>query len=364
MAVQRVGLRPRRLWLLLRLPVLFALVFGMNVAFGEDIQTIDYAKHEAVLSFIEDMAAQHGYDENALRQLFGEVRYQQSIVDAITRPAEKRLLWRDYRKIFLTEARIQKGAKFWLDNERLLDRVVAKYQVSPAIIVAILGVETFYGTRIGGYRVMDALTTLAFNYPPRATFFLGELRHFLLLARDEGNKNPLDFKGSYAGAMGYGQFIPSSFRHYAVDFDKDGTRDIWHNTADALGSVANYLKRHHWHADEPVVHSVEVTGAAFEAFVNKGIRRKGLANGTTAESFRRLGVHTDLPSNRKLALIRFGEEQDRQYWLAENNFFVITTYNTSRLYAMAVYDLSRAVLATYCDAKASHKLAGAPPVCT
>lgn len=362
MIVLLAGLRLRPL---LRPPTAVALAvlaLGTGGAAAAGTKTMGYAKHEAVLAFVEDMAAKHDYDKNALRQLFGEVRYQQSVIDAITRPAEKRLLWRDYRKIFLTKSRIQKGAKFWLDNERLLERVVARYQVSPAIIVAILGVETFYGTRTGSYRVMDALTTLAFNYPPRGAFFLGELRHFLLLAREE-NKNPLNFKGSYAGAMGYGQFIPSSFRHYAVDFDADGTRDIWHNAADAVGSVANYLKRHHWRTGEPVVHAVDVGGDAFEPFVNKGIRSAGLANGTTVASFKRLGVHTNLPDNRQLALIRLGEERDRQYWLAENNFFVITTYNTSRLYAMAVYDLSQAVLAAYCDAKASHK-PSVPLVCT
>lgn len=318
----------------------------------EQSDSIPYTARAQVLEFTDRMASEHQYDRGKLESLFEAARYQQSIIDAISRPAEKRLLWWEYRKIFLTISRIVQGAEFWLEHEQVLNQISKNYQVDPEVIVAILGVETFYGQRTGRYRVMDSLTTLGFDYPPRSRFFRKELEQFLLLAREEG-KDPLVFTGSYAGAMGWGQFIPSSFRSYAVDADRDGLRDIWNNPVDAMGSVANYLKRHGWREGAPVVHQAEVSGDRFTHLVNKGIRNKGLKQGATAQQFKTMGVTGGLQmqNGRRFGLIRLDEEQGEKFWLAEKNFFVITTYNTSRLYAMAVYDLSQAVRQAYLDAK-------------
>lgn len=329
---------------------------GVLVAADEASRSsvLSYSARADVLEFIDELASKDQFNSEQLEDWFAKAQYQQSIIDAISRPAEKRLKWWEYRRIFLKDARIQGGAKFWLANEKTLIKVAKKYKVDPEIIVSILGVETLYGQRAGNYRVIDALTTLGFDYPPRAKFFRRQLRQFFLLTREEG-KNPFSFKGSYAGAMGYGQFIPSSYREYAVDFDQDGVRDIWQNVDDAVASVANYLKRHHWRQNGPIVHPVKVSGNAFEPFVNQGMRHKALAKGAVASHFRTLGVQTDLPDDRKVALIRLEDKDGSKYWLAEHNFFVITTYNISRLYAMAVFDLGAAIKQAYCAAKASQK---------
>lgn len=304
------------------------------------------------MAFIERMEKKHNYNGDELRQMFAEATYKQRIIDAITHPAEKRLKWWEYRNIFLKEKRINKGVLFWRENENILKAVSEAYQVDPHVVVAIIGVETRYGSIIGSYRLVDSLSTLGFDYPPRSKFFLSELEQFLLLAREE-KKDPLSFKGSYAGAMGYGQFIPSSYRNYAVDFDEDGLRDIWSNVADALGSVANYLRRHGWQAQAPVVHPVRVKNDdALETKINQGLRQQGLAEGATLPYFKSRGVDiSDIPFDRKrrLGLIRLAEKEGPAYWLAENNFYVITTYNISRLYAMAVHELSKSILHAYCQ---------------
>ena len=346
--------RNRLVAIALLLTALFsgALMAAADVAPAEPV--LNYSARADVIDFIDELVRKDKFSSEQLESWFAEAQYQQSIIDVISRPAEKRLAWWGYRRIFLQDARIQGGMKFWLANEKTLTEVAKKYKVDPEIIVSILGVETLYGQRAGSYRVIDALATLGFDYPPRSKFFRKELRHFFLLIREE-DKDPFSFKGSYAGAMGYGQFIPSSYREYAVDFDQDGLRDIWQNVDDSVASIANYLKRHRWHQNDPVVHPVKVSGNAFEPFVNKGMRRKGLAAGALVSHFKTLGVQTDLPDNRKVALIRLEDKEGSKYWLAEHNFFVITTYNISRLYAMAVYDLSKEIKQVYCAKKASQK---------
>lgn len=313
--------------------------------------TAPYNERENVQSFIANMVEHHNFDAAKLNSLFANAKYKQSIIDAITRPAEKRLTWADYRKIFLKQDRIAQGVSFWREHDVLVRAVSEGYGVDPEIIIAVIGVETKYGRIKGSYRVIDSLATLGFDYPPRATFFRSELEAFLLFAREE-QRDPLTFTGSYAGAMGYGQFIPSSYRSYAVDFDGDGRRNIWTDVGDALGSVANYLHVHGWEKRAPVVHEVAVRGERFEEKVNKGVRKRGLTKGATLPEFRRLGVSIngiDFDRKRKLGLIRLQAEDGPAYWLAEENFYVITTYNTSRLYAMAVYDLSREILKRYCQ---------------
>ncbi len=209
-------------------------------------------------AFIDKMVKEHQFDAAEISTLLGQAKKQQSIIDAMSRPAEKRLNWGQYRKIFITDKRIKGGMKFWKENRAILEQAEKTYGVPAQIITAIVGVEPYYGRITGKYSVLDSLYTLGFHYPPRAKFFRSELEEFLQLAREEG-VSPTVPLGSYAGAMGRPQFISSSFRAYAVDFDKDGKRDIWENNADVIGSVANYFKRHNWKAGEPVAQLV--TGA-------------------------------------------------------------------------------------------------------
>jgi membrane-bound lytic murein transglycosylase B len=213
------------------------------------------------------------------------------------------------------------------------------YGVAPQIIVAIIGVETRYGGNTGKYAVLDALSTLAFDYPPRAKFFRGELEQYLLLAREE-HIDLLNTKGSYAGAMGYGQFIPSSYQRYAVDFDQDGKRDLWDSPMDIIGSVANYLHVNGWTPGAKVADRASVTGNRF-----KGVIEKGLKPEMTVKQLKSEGITPvkPLPADTLAALISLDQKSGPEYWLGLNNFYVITRYNHSPLYAMAVYQLSEEI---------------------
>ena len=229
----------------------------------------DYESRDSVKDFINELAVEDGFNREQLAEIFEQVEKKQRIIDLISRPAEKAKPWHEYREIFVTAPRIAAGVEFWEENEAALNRAGSKFGIPIEIIVAVIGVETNYGRNKGSFRVMDALSTLAFDYPPRARFFRSELRELLLLAREE-NKYPLELIGSYAGAMGYGQFIPSSFRAYAIDFDGDGARDIWSNQTDAIGSVANYFFRHGWDGEGPIAVPVTVTDERADQFANQG----------------------------------------------------------------------------------------------
>jgi membrane-bound lytic murein transglycosylase B len=297
----------------------------------------EYTDRDSVKSYVDELVTEHDFDRDKLMAMFGAAERKQSILDAISRPAEKTKAWHEYRDIFLTTQRIEQGVAFWQDNREALERVAEEYGVAPEVVVAIIGVETRYGRNTGSYRVVDALSTLAFDYPPRSDFFRGELTEFLLLAREEG-KQPLELKGSYAGAMGYGQFIPSSYRAYAVDFDGDGLRDIWKNPTDAIGSVGNYFKRHGWDAGDGVVVSIDANDA-LDGIANKSLKLK-----FTIGELKELGVHdTGLPNDTKVAVFKMEGDEGPEYYLGLNNFYVITRYNRSRLYALAVHQLSQAI---------------------
>lgn len=299
----------------------------------------DFSQNEDVQAFIEEVSQKHGFKKDELKKLFAKVEFKQKIIDAITRPAESKP-WYEYRPIFVTETRITEGVKFWNEHQDELERAHQEYGVPPEIIVAIIGVETRYGRHKGGHRVMDSLSTLAFGYPKRAKFFRQELEQYLLLAREE-NLDPLSINGSYAGAMGKAQFISSSYRNYAVDFDGDGKRDLWNNTSDAIGSVANYFKRHKWQPDGPITTPAIVGSNHIKVLVEKGIK----PHSTVAE-LRKRGVtpKTKVDPNEMGALIELQNRAGREYWLGLNNFYVITRYNHSPLYAMAVYQLGQAIL--------------------
>lgn len=300
----------------------------------------DYSQREDVRAYVDELVAEYGFSADELIDLLRRAERKQSILDAISRPVERTLSWHEYRDIFIEEPRISQGLEFWEENQAVLSEAEERFGVPPEYVVAILGVETRYGRITGSYRVLDALATLAFDYPPRAAFFRGELTQFLLLAREE-DRDPTVLTGSYAGAMGYGQFIPSSYRAYAVDFDGDGLRDIWSNPRDAVGSIANYFNCHGWQAGEPVAVRVDVAGEAADEVANVSLE----LDHTVAE-LQALGVAVDgIPGDRAAALFRMEAEQAPEYWLGLNNFHVITRYNRSRLYALAVHQLGQTIKA-------------------
>ena len=298
----------------------------------------NYAENEAGQAFIREMVGK-GFDADRVADVLGQAKRQDSILKAMSRPAEHRLTWGEYRKIFIEPRRINGGVEFWNTYEDALNRASAKYGVPPEIIVSIIGVETRYGRIMGSYRVLDALATLGFDFPKRGTFFRGELENFLQLTKDEG-VDPTSLKGSYAGAMGYGQFMPSSFRSYAVDFDGDGHRDIWDNPVDAIGSVANYFARHGWKAGQPVRSNVVFEQPAQEAWVNAGLKPE-----VTLAQWAQRGVNTNHTLNpaQKATLMELEMADGNHYWFGLENFYVITRYNHSKLYAMAVYELSQEI---------------------
>ena len=295
-------------------------------------------QQEDVKNFINEMINKHGFDKDFLESVFSRARISNSILDAISRPAEA-MPWYKYRDIFIRRDRIQLGRKFIDDHQALLIAAEEEYGVPPEIIAAIIGVETRYGKNTGSYKVIDSLVTLGFRYPKRASFFRSELEQFLLLAREQ-DLDPHTVKGSYAGAMGIPQFISSSYRHYAVDFDKDGTIDIWGNPADAIGSVANYFKMHGWKKGQKIALRVSVTGSNFEELIDTSLEPD-----RTISELSHMGIIADdkIDDNTNARLLKFKQEINDEYWLGLENFYVITRYNHSALYAMAVYQLSQEI---------------------
>lgn len=292
--------------------------------------------------FIDEMTVQHGFDKNELNQLFTEIEVKENILRAISRPAEKSKPWYEYRRIFLTPEHIQGGVSFWELNQHSLARAQEVFGVAPEVIVAILGVETRYGRHTGRYRVIDSLATLAFRYPPRSRFFRQQLVEFLLLTREE-NRDPRHFTGSYAGAMGLAQFMPDSFRDYAVDFDQDGWRDIWENPEDAVGSIANFLKRKGgWQAKAPVVSAAAANGVDYRHWLQQGLKPS-----IPLRQLRQEGIEVaePIPEDELVSLFQLEQEKGPELWVGFRNFYAIIRYNPSPLYAMAVYQLAEAIKA-------------------
>lgn len=309
---------------------------------------------ENMSAFIRTMAAKHRFDKAELHRIFQSVELQPRIIEAITRPAEA-MPWYKYRKIFMTDTRIEGGVKFMQENAEALAAAEQRYGVPREVIVAIIGVETSYGTNKGSYRVIDALSTLAFNYPKRSPFFTSELENFLLLCREE-NIDPLKPTGSYAGAMGIPQFMPSSFRAYAADFEGDRHRDIWNNPADAIASVGNYFYKHHWQRSQPVAFQATAQGEAYK----KALSGDPKPDRSVAQlQSLQVTPKQTLRQDRKVKLLAFEQEQGQDLWLGLDNFYVITRYNHSPLYAMAVHQLSRAI-AEHPDIRVLSKAAASP----
>ncbi|MBE0622212.1 MAG: lytic murein transglycosylase B [Burkholderiales bacterium] len=316
----------------------FALSSSISTAAGKPAP---YAARKDVRQFISRMVEQHGFARKELRTLFRHARFQPAIITAITPPTIARARsWQDYRALFITPRRIEAGVEFREQQRESLARAAALYGVPEEIIVGIIGVETVYGRNTGNYRVIDALTTLAFDYPPRADFFRSELEHYLLYTRDAG-VDALSLKGSYAGAIGIPQFMPGSYRRYAVDLDGDGKRDLSGNFADAIGSVANFLKEHGWETGEPVAYPAQVQGEAFRALIDAGIKPNYRCGDLAA-----IGVSTtgETRPDALCALIELETPgETSEYLVGLKNFYVLTRYNRSSMYAAAVLELAQAV---------------------
>ncbi len=301
-------------------------------------ETIEQAA-DLLKSEFHDTQRASGFSDAEINSFLSSGQFNQGVIDAMTKPWEAKP-WHQYYPIFLTEKRLQAGLKFWKEHEATVERAAKEFGVDPQIIIAIIGIETFYGGYMGNYPVVDALYTLGFYYPPRATFFRKELGNLQSLAKEEG-LNIQELKGSYAGAMGYGQFIPSSYRHYAVDFDNDGQRDLLNNPVDAIGSVANYFHQHGWVAKAPVaIPLAETDGLPKPLKVWAGERLHYQVLDILSPSLA-LAESIDLDVSQPALVIELEQEAKSEYWLGLKNFYVITRYNRSPLYAMAVYQFSQ-----------------------
>ena len=326
----------------------FVLISGYSDSAIADESSDRYLQRESVREYIRQLSAEHNFNVNRISGMFVRLTRQQRILDKISAPAERTLSWRQYRPIFVTPERIDKGREFLLRHRSLLEAAEREFGVPPEIITAIIGVETFYGRHMGSYRVLEALATLAFDYPPRSEFFARELKEFIVLSESEG-WDTVNIMGSYAGAMGMPQFISSSYREYAIDFDQSGTRDLFTSDADIIGSVANYLARHGWRSDEPIATRWELPTGGVSADMRNLVTEE-LFPSVTAETVRKLGF--DSPTldvaaapTELVSVMTMAGESGEELWVGYRNFYAITRYNHSRLYALAVFQLAEAIRA-------------------
>ncbi len=294
----------------------------------------NYKSYPAMQQLIERMV-QKGFDRNYLQQIFSRVERDERILQLVSSPAEGKP-WHKYRPIFITEDRINSGVNFWKRHEKVISAASAQFGVDPEYIVAIIGVETFYGRNTGKHKVLRSLTTLAMDFPQREKFYTSELEHYLELIREEGIRDPNILSGSYAGAMGLGQFISSSYRNYAVDFNRDGHKDLWH-PEDAIGSVANYFSRHGWKSNGNVAVPARILGNLYAKIVNT----KATKPEHTLQILQQNGVQPlgNFSSDR-VSLLQLKGLQGYEYWITGDNFYVITRYNHSPKYAMAIFQLA------------------------
>ena len=322
----------------------------------------NYSEHPEAQDVIETLVTEYGFDESYVTQILQTAKKQDKILQSMSSPAEFTWTWDRYRKLFLEEKRISNGKKFIRENSALFDRVENEFGVPKEIITSILGVETRYGKIMGSYRVLDSLATLGFDFPRRSKFFKTELIQLFILAR-ENNLDINSVQGSYAGAMGYGQFISSSYRAYAIDYDGDGYADLFNSVPDAVASIANYLKKHGWKRDGAIVKSVELNSVSkiytHESNLNKFIPLKfteGIEEDyivKEGDSLLSIAISHDLQLKELMALnnikeknlIRSGQtillnKPKDLYFIGDDNFIAITKYNRSHFYAKAVYDLS------------------------
>ena len=309
------------------------------VCFASPLQAGPYNETPESCEFVREMSERYGFEAERVSAILANAQRRDSILEAISRPAEKTLEWYEYRRIFMRDERIEQGVSFLRKHQEAFERAEREYGVPASIVAAIIGVETWYGTYKGKYRVLDALATLAFDYPPRSRFFRSELAQYLLMTREQGF-DPMALTGSYAGAMGYGQFISSSYRHYALDFDGDDVADILTNPVDAIGSVANYFHAHRWQTGEPVAERVSDSLPKSSPLLTGELRPT-----LTVTDYQQAGIipKMDVPGDAKARVIRLVGDEGSELWLTYHNFYVITRYNHSHLYAMAVHQLAGAL---------------------
>lgn len=308
---------------------------------------------EDIVKFVDDVAARDSLDRKAVLALLAKGQSQPKIIERVTKPAERVLEWWEYRRVFVNDKRIADGVQFWNEHRASLERVAAERGVPPEYIVAILGAETNYGRVTGRDRVLDALMTLSFDYPPRQDYFRGELEQFLLLVREE-KIDPLTVLGSYTGAMGAPQFMPSNYRLYAVDADSDHRRDLWSDWDDVFASVANYFISFGWVPGGPVM-----AGTVLDPDPTFQIDPRNLELNETLDSLNLQGVRIDSahPPATQVVLVSAEEQDGPAYRVGFRNFYVISRYNHSARYAMAVHDLAQAIAKRVRDAQP----ASAPP---
>lgn len=323
---------------------LFAtIVLFAPVLFAQDYEWDAADVEQRRQAFIDRIAGNHGLTAPALEEILAGASIRQSALNAISRPAERVVPWYEYREIFMNQDRIEAGAAFWRQHRELIEQTASEHEVDPETIVAVIGIETLYGERMGTYRVIDALSTLAFAYPPRADFFASELESFLIMYTEEG-ESLLEMLGSYAGAMGAGQFIPSSYRAYAIDANDDGRRDLWSDWEDILGSVANYLAVHGWQYGEPIAFRANLGSAEGMEPGNR------LGLDTTVATLRDEGYSFDADVAGEEPAMLVAVEHDAgatAYFVGLTNFHVITRYNRSVKYALAVLELGEAIEREY-----------------
>ena len=322
----------------------------------------NYSEHPEAKDVIKTLVDKHGFDENYVTQILQTAKKQKKILQSMASPAEFTWTWDRYRKLFLEEKRISNGKKFIQENSALFDRVEDQFGVPREIITSILGVETRYGKIKGSYRVLDSLATLGFDFPRRSKFFKSELIQFFILTR-ENNLDINSVQGSYAGAMGYGQFISSSYRAYAIDYDDDGYADLFNSVPDAVASIANYLKKHGWKREGSIVKRVELNKVSktykhqnnLDKYIplrfTEGIEEKYIVE--EGDSLLSIAISHDLELKQLMSLnsikdknlIKTGQtillnKPKDLYFIGDDNFIAITKYNRSHFYAKAVYDLS------------------------
>jgi membrane-bound lytic murein transglycosylase B len=324
---------------------------GTPPAASANAEPMHFSQWSEVADFIAQMADKHGFDRQQLTKTFDQLRYQDTPVQLVKpTPPGRTKNWRAYRARFVEPRRIEAGIAFWDQYEAALTRAENQYGVPAEIIVGLLGVETIFGRNTGSYRTMDVLTTLGFAYPDtpnrdaRMRFFRSELESLLLLARDE-HSDPLDYRGSYAGAIGWPQFMPSNIRQYAVDFDGDGKIDLTGSPVDAIGSVANYLSQHGWIKGLPTAFPATLDGEDAEGHVVE-FQAPGLKASYTLEQLKRVATTAsdDAPKNMLYGLVDLQNgDEATEYWFVTDNFYAITHYNRSYFYAMSVIDLGKVI---------------------
>jgi len=303
---------------------------------------VKFSERADVQSFIDSMTVEHNFERTHLIKAFNAFESSEDIIAKITKPAES-LTWERYRGIFLNEKRIKNGVLFWEKHKTTLAKAERNYGTPASVVVAIIGVETLYGENKGNYPVLQALATLAFDYPQRAPFFKQELREYLLLTREQ-KIDPSVMTGSYAGAIGVPQFMPSSYRNFAVDFDRSGSIDLVNNVTQSIGSVSNYLKKHGWQANQPIVHQAVIVGDQYKKLAVAKYNSP-LPN-IDWSVLRSHGInikHKVSSELKNLSLIELSNNDSKEYWLGEQNFYAITRYNHNNSYAMAVHQLSEAI---------------------